>query len=205
MNEPLPPLDVEPKSGAEPFHDSGERLGFDLLRFWRWSASDLASNALRGRLAEFLVAQALGVADGVRAEWDAYDLRTPGGVTVEVKSCAYLQTWAQSRPSAVSFGIGPTRAWDPRMNVMEDEARRQARVYVFALLAHRDKATLDPMDVAQWEFFVLPTAVLDAELPAQARMGLSTLLRLGPERCGFAELRAAVERAADPPSPSNRR
>ena len=39
--------------------------------------------------------------------------------------------------------------------------RRQAEVYVFALLAHQHGATLDPLDVAQWEFFVVPTVTLD--------------------------------------------
>jgi hypothetical protein len=59
---------VSRKTGGERFRCGSEPLPFDLLSFWQWSASDLTSNALRGRVAEFLVAQALGVADGVRAE-----------------------------------------------------------------------------------------------------------------------------------------
>jgi len=196
MSELLPPLDVHPKTGAEPFHYAGASLGFDLLRFWQWSASDLASNALRGRLAEFLVAQALGITGGVRAEWDAVDLRTPEGITLEVKSAAYLQTWAQKAPSIISFDIRPTRFWDPHTNDMEAEPRRQAELYVFALLSHQNKATLDPMDLAQWAFFVLSTAVLNAKLPTQKRVSLFTLLKLGPEHCGFSDLRSAVERIA---------
>ncbi len=45
------------------------------------------------------------------------------------------------------------------------ERKRQADVYVFALLSHRDKATLDPLNVAQWEFYILPAAVLDIKVP----------------------------------------
>src|SRR5829696_10292349 len=108
----LPPLVVTRKTGCEAFRDGSAALGFDLLNFWQWSASDLMSHALRGRLAEFLVAQALGIADGVRAEWDAYDLRSPAGATIEVKSAAYLQTWAQKTLSVISFDIAPTRFWD---------------------------------------------------------------------------------------------
>ncbi len=33
-----------------------------------------SGHTLRGRVAEFLVAQALGVAGGVRKEWDSFDL-----------------------------------------------------------------------------------------------------------------------------------
>jgi hypothetical protein len=77
----LPTLIVNRKKGSEPIRVGQTVLGFDLLSFWQWSASDLVSNALPGRLAEFLVAQALGIADGMRAEWDAYDLRTHKGLT----------------------------------------------------------------------------------------------------------------------------
>ena len=44
----------------------------------------------------FIVGLALGCVDGrVRAEWDACDLRTTQGSSVEVKSAAYVQTWQQ--------------------------------------------------------------------------------------------------------------
>jgi hypothetical protein len=112
----LPPLVVNRKTGAEPFRLGPTALGFDLLSFWQWSASDLVSNALRGRLAEFLVAQALGIADGIRAEWDAYDLRTRQGHTLEVKSAAYLQTWKQKGKRTVV----------PSVSLMRRTARRAA-------------------------------------------------------------------------------
>jgi len=192
----LPPLVAGRKTGRELFHDGAAPLGFDVLSFWQWSGSDLVSNALRGRLAEFLVAQALGIADGVRTEWDACDLRTSSGRTIEVKSAAYLQAWAQKALSAISFDISPTRFWDATTNKLATEVRRQASLYVFALLAHRDKTTIDPMDVSQWEFFVLPAAVLNARLPEQKQVGLTSLLKLDPVRCVFGELRGAIEQVS---------
>jgi hypothetical protein len=193
VSDPFPQLTVTRKTGGERFRDGHQPLPFDLLSFWQWSASDLASNALRGRVAEFLVAQALDIANGVRAEWDAYDLRARCGATIEVKSAAYLQTWAQKSLSAISFNIAPTRSWDAATNVLAPEARRQADLYVFALLAHQDKATFDPMDVEQWVFFVLPTTVLNTRFPAQKQLGLAGLRNLGPVECRFGQLRATVE------------
>src|SRR5688500_15401261 len=99
----LPALVVRPLTGAEPFHADGRSLGFDVLGFWRWSSSDLAGNAMRGVLAEYLVAQALGLPTDVRMEWDACDLRMSDGTRVEVKSAAYLQSWSQRTHSAISF------------------------------------------------------------------------------------------------------
>jgi hypothetical protein len=86
-------------------------------------------------------------------------------------------------------------AWDPNTNTFasESERRRQADVYVFALLAHSDKLTLNPLNVAQWEFYVLSSAVLDAICPGQKQIGLASLLKLGPRKCSFSTLVVGME------------
>jgi hypothetical protein len=61
MNTDFGRIKVTVKTGDECFHSIGASLGYTLLDFWRWSASDLVSNATRGRLAEFIVAKALGI------------------------------------------------------------------------------------------------------------------------------------------------
>lgn len=67
----FPALQMSRKFGDESFSLFGEPLDLQLSAFWQWSSSDLVSNAMRGVLAEFLVASALGLADGVRNQWDA--------------------------------------------------------------------------------------------------------------------------------------
>lgn len=184
------------KSGNEPLHSNGHSLGFTLLDFWRWSSSDLVSNATRGVLAEFIVATALGIKlDGVRDEWGAFDLETPEGITVEVKSAAYIQSWSQRNLSAIVFRTPKTRAWNADTNVQEKEPRRQAQVYVFALLAHQDKLSIDPLNVNQWRFFVLPTEVLDARTRSQHSITLPSLEALARQAISYDELREAVHKA----------
>ena len=185
------------KSGRERFKDGSKELDFDLLSFWQWSASDLLSNATRGIVAEYLVARALDAdPEGVRDEWAAYDLRTKDGVKIEVKSAAYLQSWYQGRPSRVSFVVPKTRAWDPSKNRLDDQPARQADVYVFALLAHQDKQTVQPLDVSQWVFYVLPTSVLDGRTRSQHSITMPTLCKLCERSVGYHDLRAAVTEAA---------
>lgn len=176
----LPHLPPTPRDPAEPFSESGRALEFRLGEFWQWQGSDLLSNAQRGILAEFIVAQALGSTTTVREEWSAFDVRTADGVTVEVKSSAYLQSWAQQRPYGIRFKI----------------RQRQARVYVFCVFAARDKATADPLDLDQWEFYVLPTRVLNEKAAGQKDIKLNPLLKLGPAKAGYATLREAVAGAA---------
>lgn len=185
--------DGPPKlSGGEQFR--GEAIGIappSVLDFWRWAFSDLTNNALRGILAEWLVATAVKCVDQPREEWASYDLRVDD-VTVEVKSAAYVQSWAQRKPSRIEFTIAPTKAWQPETGRYEKTRRRQADVYVFCLLAEQDPARIDPLDLAQWRFFVLPTKVLDAEVPTQKQIALSALLKLKPREAKFGELRQAV-------------
>lgn len=81
-----------------------ERLaGTDLTvaDFWSWGYSDLRENILRGVMAEFLVARALGAGQGTRVAWDNFDVLSPAGVRVEVKSSVYLQSWSRAKIVAV--------------------------------------------------------------------------------------------------------
>ncbi|MCU0222778.1 MAG: hypothetical protein MUF27_01630 [Acidobacteria bacterium] len=193
MPDSLGPLTASRKSGAEAFHLDGETLAFDVLDFWRWSGSDLLENTRRGILAEYIVARALGIStDSVRAGWSAYDLETPDGIRIEVKSAAYLQSWAQQRLSTIQFAIAERRGWSAETNLLEGTPRRHADVYVFALLAHQIKEAVDPMNLAQWRFWAVPTPLLDERARSQHSITIPSLRALAGEGCGFAEIRAAV-------------
>jgi hypothetical protein len=181
------------KTGEESFRSGNGNVGFTLLHFWQWTASDLVSNSTRGVLAEFLVARALGVDTGVRDEWQAFDLQTATGKKVEVKSAAYVQSWGQKELSKIVFSTRHTLAWDAETGAFATESKRQADVYVFALLAHREKNTIDPLDLDQWEFYVVPTSALDAYTRNQHSITLKSLQQLCPAPVKFGELKSAIE------------
>jgi hypothetical protein len=193
QNNNLDRLQVIRLTGQEHLYRDGAELPFDVLGFWQWAFSDVAGNALRGVLAEYLVACALGVESGTRTEWDAYDIRTRQGVKVEVKSAAYLQSWRQTKLSTITFGIQPAFGWDAKTGESGTERKRNADVYVFALLKHQDKATLNPLDIDQWDFYVLPAAILDERVPTQKRISLGILLSLPHTKAEFEELREVIE------------
>ena len=134
----LGPLPLRRKTGEEPFRDGEHVLDVRLVDYWCWSASDLVSNAQRGTLAEFLVARALGVDDGLRTEWDPVDVRTRSGAKIEVKAAGYVQSWHQSSYSQISFNIGPKRPWDAKSNTSSDTPVRSAGLaYVWVAVQSR--------------------------------------------------------------------
>ena len=101
--KPAPPQLLE---GSDAFAG----LDATVVDFWRWAFSDLRDNTVRGVLAEFLVAAALGRTDVRRKGWDNFDVLSATGIRVEVKASGYLQSWAQAKHSSLNFGRVAARA-----------------------------------------------------------------------------------------------
>jgi hypothetical protein len=194
MTENLDVIRVQRKTGQENFTVSGSPLNLKLADSWQWSQADLLSNATRGVLAEFIVASALELDIDARTEWDAYDLKTDDGLKIEIKSAAYLQSWKQRKLSTIQFGIAPTKGWNAETNEFTEEIKRHADLYIFCLLAHKDKQTVDPLNLDQWVFYLLETAKPDEKFPHQKKLGLTSLLKLNPHICTFSELKPAIEK-----------
>ncbi|MBI1756328.1 MAG: hypothetical protein HYR64_04380 [Fimbriimonas ginsengisoli] len=169
----------------------------DRFAFYEWAYGDHLSNANRGVLAEFIVRSVLDCPAEVRSEWDACDLKTADGLRIEVKSGAYLQSWNQAKPSVIRFDIGRKRGWDAATNEYSEFPARTAQVYVFCLFVTKDRDGANPLDVSQWRFLVLATALMNERLPEWKSVGARTLEKLGTWTC-YAELRCAIDLASMP-------
>lgn len=174
-------------SGNEPLPE-----GATLLNFWQWMGSDLISNTIRGVLGEYLVALAVGAADGVRENWESYDVGSPGGIKIEVKTSAYIQSWYQSELYRPDFDIAPKRGWNAKTNLLTKEKKRWSDVYVFCLHHHQARRTANPLDLSQWTFYILPTATLDRDLPYQKKIRSTVLANIGAEKAHFSGLRQSI-------------
>lgn len=183
------------KTGDEKIAFAGMPVGYTLRDFWSWTASDLLSNTLRGEYAEFIVAAALRLdLSAERVNWEPWDLtyHVEGReVHIEVKSSSYLQAWAQQRPSAIQFSIRPTRLLSED-GQYADEVRRRSDVYVFCVYAEKVQEKADPLRLDGWEFYILPTRVLDENCGSQKTIGLAALQRLGPVKSDYNGIEAAV-------------
>ena len=183
--------------------------------FYAWAYGDLFTNTTRGVLAEYIVATALGLHETKRVAWNQYDLEIDGAgiddveidgagidrvgnnrVGIEVKSAAYVQAWEQSRSSKITFSIRRAQGWDASDNTYADSATRSAKVYVFCVLEGKDKDSIDPLDVSHWTFYVVPTAVLEREVPTRKTIRLEPLKQLAGGPCTYDELKAAIREAA---------
>lgn len=184
--DPPAPRDLQ---GDEPFAG----LDANVLDFWRFAMSDLRTNNVRGYLAEFLVARAVGAA-GARVEWDPWDVTAPDGTKIEVKSSGYLQSWTQRKLSVPTFRVTAAYGWDASVGEWTEEQVFHADVYVFCLHTALSHEEYDPLDVVQWRFYVAPRIVIAARVGA--RMGLATLTRIAGEPVQYDDLYARIHAAA---------
>jgi hypothetical protein len=169
-------------------------VGATVGDFWAWAFSDVLSNTARGVLAEFLVGSALGVVDGVRVEWDPFDLHYEGA-KIEIKSAAYVQRWFQKKHSVVEWkGIGEQRAWNAATGTYSEEKKRWADCYVLCLYTERDRDVANALDVSRWEFYVLSTKRIYRELGTQKSVGLGKISRM-TEPVGYGLLKERVDQA----------
>lgn len=192
MNDNLPSVKAELKTGNELLLNKGATEPYTLLDFWRWSASDLLSNATRGKLAEFIVGSAIGLKfTTARQEWDVYDLTSPKGIRIEVKSAAYIQSWAQKDFSRISFSIKPSK-FDTSITTVQHVPHRHSDIYVFCLLHHKNQDTINPLNTDQWSFFVVSTNWLNQNYPMQSNISLHTLLQ-HHSPCTYSDLSLLIQ------------
>lgn len=188
-------IKANPKTGAEKITYNGTETEYNLLDFWRWSVSDVLSNVTRGRFAEFIVGTALGINPlNLRDEWDAFDLITDDGIKIEIKSASYIQSWNQNQLSRISFSIKKSRYWDAVNNMKRSEPKRHADLYVLCHLKHIDQATIDPLKMEQWDFYVLPTFRLDNYERSQSSITINSLRKL-TQPIKYSELKTEIEKA----------
>ena len=171
--------DVLQGSGVTPTQAS-------LQDFWRWAFSDLCDDDLKGIFAEWIVIKLLGISSARRISWANSDIFDDSGVTIEIKATSYWQSWKLidgfgiprkqvklCEDSKIAFHGLMARTADEVAKGSE-ERRLKSDLYVFAFQHEKEHARWDAMDLAQWEFYVLPAVRLNSRsisLQALREMG----------------------------------
>ncbi len=151
--------------------------GATIGEFWSWAYSDLRSNTVRPLFAEFLVGRCLGVVNEPRKEWDHVDF-VYAGKKIEVKSSAYIQTWAQAAASVITFDIAPkAKPWVAGTNTYGPPGR-SADCYVLCVHIDVDRPTCEVTDTGRWDFYVLPACAIGRAFGEQKSVRLSRVRRI---------------------------
>jgi hypothetical protein len=162
--------------------------------FWQWAYSDLLQNTTRGVLAEYIVAGLLGVDKTPRNPWLPFDLKLNDGTTVEVKTMSRLQAWAQKQLSNPQVIISEKRSWNLDTGILEQTPTLNADIYVICYFTSEEHSAADPLNLDQWNFFVLDKKEVEAVLKKSKSISLKKLNKMNKRPLNASELANEISR-----------
>lgn len=182
--------------GNEQFSISSHAINLTVNDFWRWAYSDLNDGICRSALAEFIVATSLevpslnhGLSETLRR---SYDLISKDGYRIEVKSAAYNESSDEEHPDCISFGIAPAELLE-RIKKTDTASHRNSDVFVFCVYKAVTRAKT-PLNLDFWDFYIIPTKVLNEKKPIQKTITFPSLMRLEPMWCDYYGIGDAIQK-----------
>lgn len=182
--------------GTEKFEFDGEELDYDFIDFWRFHYSNIYD--IQGRIAEFIVAKALGIHASQNDQyWTLWDL-TYRGLRIEVKETSYYHSFNQEGKVSQQRSFGITKAngsYDPQISGNTDFCR-QNDVYVFCLNTGYTKEDSYPLNLNNWEFYIVPTSVINEKCGDNKTISLNRIKSLGYSATPYDKIRSTIDMIA---------
>ena len=183
-------------SGDEKFYLNGSDLGLSVIDYWQFQFSNLIDNL--GYVAEFLVAKALAKDEPENCNgWTLFDTMYRGK-RIEVKSTSYWQSWKKSH------AISEQRVFSIRKTHVEYQnskayLARQNDIYIFCIDIGRTQDSANPLNLENWQFYVIPTKVIDEKCGDQKTISLNRVRELYGNKQGLSydQLKGAVDKAIE--------
>lgn len=179
-------------TGKTPFTSSGKELGFTMSDFWEYQYTNIWD--MQEYIAEFLVGKALRIDHPMNTDgWTLYDLEYRGK-RIEVKETSYYHSWQEKWYEG---RVSPVRTFDIHKSYSSykdntSELKRNNDIYVFCLNTGVDRETSNPLCMENWEFYVVPTSVINAECKDQKSVSLGRIRQFA-KACRFEELREVID------------
>lgn len=164
-NKPYPLL-----SGLERFTNNGEETELNLLDFWRFQYSNVWD--LQDEMAEFIVSKALGMEVPFNKNgWTLYDIDY-NDYRIEVKETSDWHSWNKNGyvQKTPRFDIGKAHSV---YKDVESDYERQNDIYVFCHLKGSDAKSANPMNLSAWDFYVVPTKLINERCGDSKTISLS--------------------------------
>jgi len=149
--------------------------GVTLADFWSWAFSDLSGERTLDTLSEFVVGLALENLE--RARCSGSNSMTYLGKLIEIRAAHWngiLDEWSLNN---IKFAVSPEFAGEKR-GEGKGSWRRRAECYVFCLYANAGSNQGGPLNVGNWEFYVVERESLDESLGPKKCIRLQQICRM---------------------------
>ena len=179
--------------GTEKFTFNQQDLPFDVTEFWKFHYSNIYNQ--HDKIAEFIVSRALGITEPHNdLYWTLWDI-SYRDKRIEVKETSYFHSFNEDGVVSKQrvFSIAKAHGdYDAEISGNKDFCR-QNDVYVFCLNTGDTKASSNPLNLNNWEFYIVPTAFLNQHCGEQKTISLGRIRNFGflPKR--YDEIKAEVD------------
>lgn len=187
---------MELLTGKEEFNLNGKPVGFNMLDFWQFAFSSIYD--IQGEIAEFVVARALEIDVPHNKElWTLYDIDYRG-TRIEVKETSYYHPWNEDGKVSQSRKFGITMANSSYEKPDEpNRLERQNDIYIFCVVNGDTRETSNPLILDNWDFYVVPTSVINEKCKTNKSISLKRIQQLGFEPISYDKIKVEVDRIID--------
>ncbi len=165
--------------GIEKFKFNDKELEFGMLEYWQFHYSNIYN--LHDTIAEFIVAQALEINKAQNDQyWTLWDI-SYRGKRIEVKETSYYHSFNANGSISKQriFGIRKTNGSYDFEKAGTSDFCRQNDVYVFCLNTGYDEESSYPLNLNNWEFYIVPTAFINENCGDNKTVSLGRIKSFG--------------------------
>ena len=115
------------------------------------------------------------------------------GKRIEVKQTSYYHPWNETQKVSDQRIFSITKANSNYENVeMENKYEWQNDIYVFCLNTGKTKAESNPLDVNNWEFYVVTTKTINKECGDNKTISLGRVIQIA-EKKKYSDLKEYID------------
>lgn len=182
-------------NGKEKFVSQNKELEFGMLEFWCSKFSNIYN--IQEYIAEFLVEQALGIEKSHNTEyWTLFDILYKD-YRIEIKETGYYHPWNQNGKISEMRRFGITKANSKYENKDTNNIyERQNDIYVFCLNIGKTKETSNPLNIDNWEFYIVPTKTINEVCKNNKSIGLNKVQKIAT-KVNYFEIKEYIDKLID--------
>ena len=182
-------------NGKEKFVSQNKELEFGMLEFWCSKFSNIYN--IQEYIAEFLVEQALGIEKSHNTEyWTLFDILYKD-YRIEIKETGYYHPWNENGKISEMRRFGITKANSKYENKDTNNIyERQNDIYVFCLNVGKTKETSNPLNIDNWEFYIVPTKTINEVCKNNKSIGLNKVQKIAT-KVNYFEIKEYIDKLID--------
>ena len=179
----------------EKFVFEDKELEFGILDFWKYKYSNIWN--MQEYIAEFLIEKALGLEKSQNTDsWTLYDINYRNK-RIEIKETSYYHPWNENGKISNQRVFGITMANSSYENTeIENKFERQNDLYVFCLNTGKTKEEANPMNIKNWEFYIVPTKIINDICGTNKTISLNKVKNIA-EQIDYFEIKKYIDNLID--------